>query len=191
MTKYKFNPAVASLAVIASLFAGWQTTLIVVALIIVFGELDGNTKNIIVRVLSFLLVLTLFSYFWDFIVLLWGYVETIIDGLIGFINSYLPFDKQIDLAKFSLYFLVPINYLVGIADEGVNIIVLGAKIFFAVSLLFGKPIKQNVISTKIGNAMNKIINFVNNFGAAPQQANPAPQQPAPSAPVPPQNNQTV
>ena len=59
MNKLKVSTGLASLVLVASIFAGLGTMLTVIALLLLFCEVD-NVKGVIVRVLSFYLGLVLF-----------------------------------------------------------------------------------------------------------------------------------
>ena len=182
MNKLKINKALAALMMVASIFAGWQTVLIVAILLLIFTDIEPGTKEMMTKVIAFLLVLTLIDYGWDLIAGAWNFVQNVVAELVGFINSYLDYGKQISLVKLELYFFGAFDHIFNIGTKAVAIILVAAKVFFATGILFGKKHKPNAISTKIEGMIAKIINYVNTYGSTPA---PAPAPAAPSAPVPP------
>ncbi len=96
MNKVKLSTSLASIALIASMFAGLATFLTVVALMIIFCEID-NIKGVIVRVTSFYLGLILVQTAWNLI--FDGYTDLFyggINSIVDVINSYL--DKPLILS---------------------------------------------------------------------------------------------
>ena len=67
MNKLKINNSLAAIILVASLFAGWQTMLLVVLLMLIFCELDDKIKNLATTVIAFLVGLTLISILWALI----------------------------------------------------------------------------------------------------------------------------
>ena len=59
MNKLKINNSLAAIILVAALFAGWQTMLLVVLLMLIFCELDDKIKNLATTVIAFLVGLTL------------------------------------------------------------------------------------------------------------------------------------
>ena len=79
MGKLKINSGLISLILVACLFMGWTTMLTVAALILIFCEIDDKVKNVFVRVLSFLIAITLFNLLWDLIT---GAINLVISSLL-------------------------------------------------------------------------------------------------------------
>ena len=121
MNKVKVSTGLASLVLVASIFAGLGTMLTVIALLLLFCEVD-NVKGVIVRVLSFYLGLLLFQTLWGILVDGYGVVCSTIDGFIGVINSYL--DKPITISKLHQYLLDPIKSILNICDNIVDFFVM-------------------------------------------------------------------
>ncbi len=180
MTKYKINPGLASLMVVASIFAGWQTLLIVTALLLLFCDLDEKVKGVMIRVLTFYAAYTLVSWGWDLIYKLVDVVFNSINGIVNTINSWLEYGSQIDLSKLNLYFVNPIQSVMKIADDVISFLLLFARCGFVVAVLMNKPAKETPISKKISEFVTSITNYVsaNDSAAAPT---------APTAPVAEQN----
>jgi len=163
MSKLKINSGLVSLILVACLFSSWSTMLTVSVLLLLFCEMDERVKNVFVRVLSFFVAVTLFSLLWDLIT---GGINLGIGSirdLVDVINSYLTYDKVISLGKFDLYFLVPIQQLIDIADSIISYIIRFVEFGFAVSLFLNKPGKPNFVIKKIEEYINCVINFVNSF----------------------------
>ena len=158
MNKVKVSTGLASLVLVASIFAGLGTMLTVIALLLLFCEVD-NVKGVIVRVLSFYLGLLLFQTLWGILVDGYGVVCSTIDGFIGVINSYL--DKPITISKLHQYLLDPIKSILNICDNIVDFFVVLIKFGFVVSFLEGKVAKENFISKFVNKFVDKAVAFVN------------------------------
>ena len=158
MNKVKVSTGLASLVLVASIFAGLGTMLTVIALLLLFCEVD-NVKGVIVRVLSFYLGLLLFQTLWGILVDGYGVVCSTIDGFIGVINSYL--DKPITISKLHQYLLDPIKSILNICDNIVDFFVVLIKFGFVVSFLEGKVAKENFISKFVNKFIDKAVAFVN------------------------------
>ena len=62
MNKLKINNGLAAIILLASLFAGWQTLLLAVILMLIFCEVNDKVRNLMVNVIAFLVGLTLISF---------------------------------------------------------------------------------------------------------------------------------
>ena len=163
MSKIKVNNGLGTILLLGSVFAGWQTLLIVTALLLLFGEVDDSFKGVVVRVVTFVLGLTIVSWGWDLIVDAVGVVMSSIDKLIEIINSYLDYGDKISLDKLYSYLLNPIKLIGDIADGIVGLLLVLAKLSFVISLIGNKNMKENVITKKINEYVTKIINYVNSI----------------------------
>ena len=109
MTKLKINYGLASLMVIASMFAGWQTLLLVVILLLLFCDIDEQLKNVITKVVTFFIGYTLITMIWSLIVQGSDVLLNSIDNILKTINSYLSYGNQIDVSKIHSYFINPVS----------------------------------------------------------------------------------
>ena len=180
MGKVKVNSGLASVIVLASLFSGWQTLLIVIALLLLFCDIDDKVKGIIVKVVSFYAAVALVSLGWSLIADLVDLVIDSLNKLIGVINGYLDYGDQIDISKLTGYVLNPIKTLVEIADGIISYLLVFAKFAFIIATLGNKQVKENPMIKKINSFVAKVIAFINNI----DMGNTAPVNPAPAAPAP-------
>ena len=164
MYKVKLSTSLASIALIASMFAGLATFLTVVALMIIFCEID-NIKGVIVRVTSFYLGLILVQTAWNLI--FDGYTDLFyggINSIVDVINSYL--DKPVDITKLFKYVLTPIKTIMAYLDTVVSYFITFSKFAFVVALLSNKAPKQNFFTNFINKFVDKVITFVNGIDAS-------------------------
>lgn len=165
MAKTKIKTGFAALILVACMFAGWQTTLIVSVLLLIFCELDEKAKNVMVCVIAFTAGLALFSLFWDLIVDGVGVVTKSLTGVFDVINSYLDSTDKIDINDLQRYIINPVNKITDIADEIVSFLITLAKFGFIVAIITGKVAKKNFISEKIDKYVNNFTNYFNNNNA--------------------------
>ena len=158
MNKVKVSTGLASLLLVASIFAGLGTLLTVTALLLVFCEVD-NIKGVIVRVVSFYVGLLLFQTVWSIIVSGYDLVYSTIDNFVSILNSYL--DKSVSILKLHQYLLNPIKSIISICDSVVDFFILLIKFGFVVSFLEGKVAKENFISKFVNKFVDKAVAFVN------------------------------
>lgn len=180
MGKVKVNSGLASVIVLASLFAGWQTLLIVVALLLLFCDMDEKVKGIIVKVVSFYAALALVSLGWGLITDLVDLIIESLDKLIAVVNGYLDYANRIDITKLSVYVLNPVSSLVDIADGIISYLLVFAKFAFIIAVLGNKQVKENPIIKKINEFVEKVVAFINNI----EVGNVAQETPATVAPNP-------
>ena len=88
MNKVKINPGLASIALLASLFAGWQTLLIVTVLLFAFCEVDEKTKGVATSVLAFFVGFTIISWGWDLIESVLYMVPSLLTKFVEIINKF-------------------------------------------------------------------------------------------------------
>lgn len=174
MSRIKINPGLACIILIACLFAGWATMLTVAVLMLIFCEVDENTKGLATTVLAFYIGLTLVSMGWG---LIYDAIDLVIDAitkLIATINSYLEYDSVIDITKLQSYLFTPVSNLADIADMIVAYLLVFVKFGFIISLVSGKAAKDNFIAKKINEYVSKVVNYVNSLNFV---NNGQPQQP--------------
>lgn len=184
MTKLKINSGLASIIVLASLFAGWQTLLLVVLFILLFCEIDDTIKGIIVKVVSFFVALTLFSTIWSIITDMFPIVVSSFNKFMGIIEGYM--DKPIDLSKVNAYLFNPIESIISIADSIVQYVLVIVKFMFIISVLANKVMKDNFITKFINKYVDKVVSFVNGIDLGKIDINnpKAPSVPIRPTPVP-------
>lgn len=196
MSKIKINPGLAAIVLLACLFAGWQTLLLVVLFMLLFCEVDDKLKSIIIKVITFFAAYTIVSTAWDLIVGGVNLVLGTINDVLNLINSFLDITDQIDFTPLTQYCLNPISKLVSMADNIVSFIFLIVKFTFIIATIQNKPAKENFVSKKINEFVTKIVNYINGIdlgnvtsNTTAPAAQPAPAQPNPVTPSPtPLNN---
>lgn len=161
MNKLKINAGIAAILLLGSLFSGWQTLLIVAALIILFCEMNDSIKNVMIRVITFYLGLSIFNLAWDLIVQGVELIPNILNQLVELINNYLT--DTIDITKLQLYLIKPILEVVSIADTVVGYLLMFVEFSFIIAVLSNKPVKENFVVKKINDFVRKTINFINGF----------------------------
>ena len=164
MNKLKINNSLAAIILVAALFAGWQTMLLVVLLMLIFCELDDKIKNLATTVVAFLVGLTLISILWaliyDGVNLLLDSVDTIVKVL----NAYLSSGNKIDIAGLQVKFIDPVKQLLGVGDSFVDFLIAFTKFGFVISILTGAAMKNNAFTRKVNEYINKALGFINNYG---------------------------
>ena len=183
MNKVKINPGLASIALLASLFAGWQTLLIVTVLLFAFCEVDEKVKGVATSVLAFFVGFTIISWGWDLIESVLYMVPSLLTKFVEIINNFLSPLDYISLVKIT----APITTLLGIASDIVSVVFTLVKLTFVINVLSGKDPKKFFLSGIFSKFIDKALNFINGTVAqapvAPMQAAVAPVQ-APVAPTP-------
>lgn len=180
MNKYKINYTIAAILLLASFFAGWQTMIIVGALLFVFCEMGENLKNLAVNLISFSIGIKLVELLWGIIYNASVLIPKIIEKFIGIINNYLSSYNQISLGKINLYVFDPIMKIFDIGNNIFDYLVLVASFVFITSLFVGANKKGFIIGGYITKYVNKVLNYVFQFSAS---------QPVPTASVQNFNNQ--
>ncbi len=166
MNKIKINSGLASIMLVASLFAGWQTLLLITILMFGFCEVEERVKDVAVKVITFFVGFTIVSVGWDIIVNGIGVVTGGIDSLVDMINSYLDPIDVINANKL----IAPIIALKNIASSIMSVLFMIVKLGFIISILTGKSGSKNVLSSKIDEYVNKALNYVSgNVGTTVNQ----------------------
>ena len=158
MNKVKVSTGLASLVLVAGVFTGIGTLLTIIALLLLFCEVD-NIKGVIVRVLSFVIGVELFTMLWG--VLSGGYdlLYGSIDKIIDIINYYS--DSTVTADKLYSYLLNPLKTIFALGSSIISYVVLVIKFIFVVSFLEGKAVKENFISKFVNKFVDKAVAFVN------------------------------
>ncbi len=155
MNKSKVNTGIAALLVFASIFAGWDVLLIVSVLLLIFSEFNDKTKDVTVKVISFLAGISIITLGWSLIVNGVDLLFNVIEKFVDIINSYLS--DPITMINLTRYVITPISKLVEIGDKIFDYIIIIIKFKFILDILNNKPIKNNIITKFV----NKVINFIN------------------------------
>ncbi len=158
MNKVKISNGLAATMILLSMFAGWQTLLIVTVLLLIFCDCDDKLKGITVRVIAFMAALTLIGYAWD---ILYQGIQLGINGLntvIGTINYYL--EDPINISKLNQYLISPVSGLLSFANSAVSYLIMFTKFGFVIATLAGKAVKDNFFVSKINGYVSKVVNYV-------------------------------
>ncbi len=170
--KIKLNTGLASIILVASIFAGWQSILLITLLMFVFCEVDDRVKQVATSVITFFVGYTIVSVGWDILI---SIIELVVNTFTSFVSYLITnFEAEIEISAV----IGAINILISVLNKGVPIILSLAKVGFVIGVLCGRPAKNNLFSAKINEYVSKAINFVNG-----NVAGPAPQ--APQTPMPP------
>lgn len=170
MNRIKINIGLAAAIILLSMFAGWQTLLIVTVLMLIFCETDEKFKGIAVRVIAFMAGLALVSYAWD---ILYEGIKLGISGLntlIATLNYYL--DDPISITKLNQYLINPVSGVLDFLNSGVTYLLMLAKFGFVVATLSGKAVKENIIVKKINEYVSKVVNYVSTMNGSVKAAEP-------------------
>ena len=174
MNKLKVNTGIAAVLVFASIFAGWEVLLIVSALLLIFSEFNDKTKDVTVKVISFLAGISIITLGWGLIVNGIDLLFNVIEKFVDIINCYLS--EPITMINLTKYVITPISKLVEIGDKIFDYIIIIIKFKFILDILNNKPRKNNIITKFV----NKVINFINQCNgvniATNVQVNQAPVQ---------------
>lgn len=179
MNKIKINTGLASIMIVASIFAGWQTLLLVVLLMFMFCEIDDKVKNVAIKVITFYVGFYIVYLGWDVVVVAANLLVKAISSLVATINTYLDPLDYLSVTKI----IAPINFVIDIADGAVDILFIVVKLGFVISVLTGKTNKTNSLSKKINEYVAKALNYVNGVVVSPVQ--PVQSQPVQQQPVQP------
>lgn len=163
MSKVKVNTGLAGIILLACLFSGWETLLLVVILMLLFCEVDDKLKNLIIKIIAFYAAFTIVTTAWNLIVEGIHVVISSFDNIVETINSFLGINNRIDFSKLDSYVLSPISRVVGIADNILEFLFLLIKFTFIVSTIQNKNLKDNAITRKINEFITKVVNYINSI----------------------------
>ena len=181
MNKIKVNPGIASIALVASIFAGWETLLIVTVLLFALCEVDEKTKGIATNVLAFYLSFTIIVWAWDLIETVLYFIPTLITKGIDLLNNFLsPLD-----VIYASTITSPINSVLAGIGSIISLIFTIIKLSFVVNIISGKNPRNFFMSGLFKKFIDKAINFINGTIATVAPVQPATAAPAtPVAPAP-------
>ena len=165
MSKIRMNTGLASIILVASIFAGWQGMLLAIILLFAFCDVEDTVKNVAISVITFYVGYTIVSVGWDIIVAVVNAIISAVSGFAELFNTYVDPIDYISVTKI----VAPVSYLMDIADDVVSIMLTLAQITFVIAILSGKPAKKNALTDKIQEYVNKAINYVT--GSINQQQN--------------------
>lgn len=160
MSRVKLNSGLGAIILLACLFSGWSTLLIVSVLMLLFCEMDDKVKNIMTRVISFFVVITLISMGWAVIVEVFDLLFSTIEKFFTIINCYS--DSPATLFKFTKYFVTPIETLLSLIGGVVSFGITVSKFAFIIYVLIDKNCKENFITKKVNMFISKVVGFINN-----------------------------
>ena len=161
MNKVKISSGLAAIVLLASLFSGWTILLTVSILMLLFCEMNETIKQVMVKVITFYVGLTIVNLAWELIVDGVNLITSSLNQLIAVINSYLT--EPINIYKLELYLLSPLTNIVSLIDGIVVYLLVFAKFMFIIAILGNKPMKENFIVKKINEFISKAISFINSF----------------------------
>ncbi len=168
MNRIKVNNGMAAAIILMSMFAGWQTLLLAIVIMLVLCETDDKFKGIAIRVVAFMAGITLVGYAWDIIYQGIQLAFSGLNTLISTLNYYL--DSPISIIKLNQYLIDPVTGILKFLDSGVTYLLMLAKFGFVVATLSGKAVKENFIIKKINEYVSKVVSYVNNVEANTQTA---------------------
>lgn len=163
MGKVKINNNLAALMLVASIFAGWGTLMIVTILMIIFCDLNDKIKPLIIKVVSFMAGITLILLGWDLVSSGIDLIFKLFNNIISIINSYLPYSNKIDLVEFQGKFVVPVTTVVASIGSIIKYLVTFSKFGFIIAIISGKAMKENAWTKKVNQYVSKFTNFANSF----------------------------
>ena len=163
MGKVKINNNLAALMLVASIFAGWGTLMIVTILMIIFCDLNDKIKPLIIKVVSFMAGTTLILLGWDLVSNGIDLIFKLFNNIISIINSYLSYSNKIDLVEFQGKFVVPVTTVVASIGSIIKYLVTFSKFGFIIAIISGKAMKENAWTKKVNQYVSKFTNFANSF----------------------------
>lgn len=161
MRKIKFNTGLASIMIVASIFAGWQTLLLVTLFLFIFSEVEDKVKDIAIKVITFYIGYYIVSLGFDIIMDAGNLVVDTIRSFVTTFNTYADSLHQIDAIKIER----TIDFILKVVDSTVSILFILVKIGFVLSVLTGKPKYQNILFKKISEYVNKAVSYVSSMNA--------------------------
>ena len=164
MGKVKINPGLAAVILVVAFLGGTATLATVAILLFLFCEVDEKVQKVAVRLLTFIIALTLISLIWNTI---YDGSHYALNSLSDLITTYTKSDTDITIHKV----FKPFELGLSIANEVVSILIIVAKIAFVFAVLAGKERNgQSFISKKIDDFVNKALGFINNVNGVKTEA---------------------
>lgn len=172
MNKIKLNTGLASIMLVASIFAGWQCLLLVTILLFAFCDVEETVKNVAVSVITFYVGYTIVSVGWDVIV---AAVNVVINAITKFATTFNNYVDPIDYISV-VKLTAPFEFILSVVDSIVSVLLTIVKLGFVIAILTGKPAKKNVLSNKIQEYVAKAVNYVNGMFTQSQATQQSVQQ---------------
>ena len=191
MNKVKIKTDLASIIVVACLFGGWQTMLLIPLLILIFCEVDDKVKDVMVKVIAFSIGVAIVRLGWSVI---YSSGNLLTSALTEIISSTASTLKLFSIYKVNSYVVSPISKVLSYADRIVSILLSVTELLYVLSILTNKPAKSNPISNFVNKQVTKVINYMNGLDlgfATPAAAPVDPVAPAPAVETPVVENPTV
>lgn len=163
MGKVKINNNVAALMIVVSIFAGFETLLIVTALMAIFCDMNDKIKPLIIKVISFMAGLALISLGWKLISNGVDLVFDLFENIIKIINSYLSYSSKINITDFETKFVSPVKIIVSSIGTIISYLILVFKFGFIISVVSGKAMKETAWTKKVNKFISKFVNFSNSY----------------------------
>lgn len=163
MGKVKINNNVAALMIVVSIFAGFETLLIVTALMAIFCDMNDKIKPLIIKVISFMAGLALISLGWKLISNGVDLVFNLFENIIKIINSYLSYSSKINITDFETKFVNPVKIIVSSIGTIISYLILVFKFGFIISVVSGKAMKETAWTKKVNKFISKFVNFSNSY----------------------------
>ncbi len=159
MNKIRLSTGLASIMIAASIFAGWQTLLLVILFMFLFCDVQSKVKEVAVRVITFYVGYYIVYLGWDVIV---NSVSLLTKGINSFVATFNTYANSADYLVASKI-TTPINFVIDMADGIVSIMFTLVKIGFVISILTGKSKGSNALGKKIDIYVNKALHYVDSF----------------------------
>ncbi len=163
MGKVKINDNLAALMLVASIFAGWGTLMIVTILMVVFCDLNDKIKPLIIKVVSFMAGISLILLGWDLVSSGIDLIFKLFDNIVSIINSYLSYSSKIDLVEFESKFVFPVTTIVSSIGSVIKYLTTFFKFGFIIAIISGKAMKETAWTKKVNSYISKFTNFTNSF----------------------------
>lgn len=159
MNKIRLSTGLASIMIAASIFAGWQTLLLVILFMFLFCDVQSKVKEVAVRVITFYVGYYIVYLGWDVIV---NSVSLLTKGINSFVATFNTYANSADYLVASKI-TAPINFVIDVADGIISIMFTLVKIGFVISILTGKSKGTNALSKKIDIYVSKALHYVDSF----------------------------
>lgn len=164
MGKVKINPGLAAVILVVAFLGGVTTMATVAILLFLFCEVDEKVQKVAVKLLTFIIALTLISLIWN--VIHEGIYYTL-NSLKELITTYTDYEATATAVKI----FKPLELALSITDEVISILITVAKIAFVFAVLAGKEKNsQSFIARKIDEFVNKVLGFIGNVNGVQTEA---------------------
>lgn len=171
MGKVKINNNIAALLIVVSIFAGFETLLIVTVLMAIFCDMNDKVKPLVIKVVSFMAGIALLSLGWNLISKGINLVFDLFENIVKIINSYLSYSNQIKLTDFNSKFADPIKTVVSSIGLVISYLITLSKFGFIVAVISGKAMKETAWTKKVEKFVSKFVNFSNSYNETNSASN--------------------